>query len=453
MFKTHKKRTIFLLILMQTFLAIAAGLTLVFLISHNRLPSRVYVENTNIGGLNKNEAAQKLDKALGSTITGKTFKLKFEKKIYEIKYSDIDAAIDSKATVDSAYGHGNGRILANLFNGNFSLKDKDISPVITFNEGKLREKLKDFNVILNRSRKNAYIYLDGKKVVKVPGKLGYRFNMSNAVNKIRKDLSKDMESPVEFKISNNYEISTLVPKITIKDFNGIDEIIAQYTTKITDMDNADSIKQAVSAVNNSIIYSTHSHNGQGSIFSFNKHLQKANLLRAQNNEGYNQVASTLYAAILIAGIDQNTITRTPHEETVDYIEPGLDACVLSDSGDLNFQNTLDGTILVNAEVKGDKVIVSILGKRLNNSSNSIKTEVQQRYTPTVINTENQDLKPGEKKMISQGKEGLKVNVYRVMLSGGQEVDRQLLYYDQYKPIDAVVQIGPNTNWHDSGISK
>ncbi|HEX3030441.1 MAG TPA: VanW family protein [Clostridia bacterium] len=426
---------------------------MLFLFSNNRLPSRVYVDNINIGGLSKNEAAQKLDRTLGNAIVGKIFKLKFGEKIYEIKYSDIDAAIDSKATVNSAYGHGSGLILANFFNGNFSLKDKYVSPVITFNEGKLREKLKDFNVFLNRSRKNAYVYVDGKKVVEVPGKLGYRFNMSNAVNRIRKDLSKDMKSPVEFKVSNNYEISTLVPKVTIKDFNGIDEIIAQYTTKITDMDNADSIKQAVSAVNNSIIYSIHSNNGQGSIFSFNKHLQKANLLKSQNNEGYNQVASTLYAAMLIAGIDPNTITRTPHEETVDYIEPGLDACVLSDSGDLNFQNTLDCKILVNAEVKGDKVVVSILGKRLNNSSNSIKTEVQQRYTPTVINMENQDLKPGQKKMVSQGKEGLKVNVYRIMLSGGQEIDRQLLYYDLYKPIDAVIQIGPNTKWYNENISK
>jgi len=83
----------------------------------------------------------------------------------------------------------------------------------------------------------------------------------------------------------------------------------------------------------------------------------------KNNEGYNQVASTLYAALLLTDIDRTGITRVSHESAVDYIEPGLDVVVFGDTIDFKFINSMESPIMIFSSVKNNKITVSIAGKK------------------------------------------------------------------------------------------
>jgi len=449
--KIRKNQAIFLLILVQSLVSIFLGLTVFFLISHNKIASGVYVDSVYVGGLNKTEASKKIDDSLGADIQNKSLIIKYDNQSIPIKYSDIDASLDSTATADIAYGEGNEEILLNFIRGCFSTKKNVVSPIISFNEGKLREKLDEqLKTLVNKDSKNSFIYLQGNKIIKVPEIIGYKFNIENTVSKIRNEIGSNINTPIILNKNNNFEIQTVIPKVTLKDFNGVNNIIAQTSTEIPVKGNGDSIKQAVTAINNIIIYPVKIGKEEKSIFSFNKRLSALKVVSYQNDEGYNQVASTLYATVLAAGIKQSTITRTPHEATVDYINPGLDACVSSNSEDLKFENTLQNNIVIVAEIKDSKLVISLLGKSSDRSTKiNIVSEVQQRYMPTVINVENQDLRPGQKKLISLGKDGLRVNVYSIKTKGKTEVDKKLLYYDQYKSVEAIVQIGPNTDWYNN----
>jgi hypothetical protein len=51
--------------------------------------------------------------------------------------------------------------------------------------------------------------------------------------------------------------------------------------------------------------------------------------------------------------------------------------------------------------------------------------------------ENQNLKQGEKNVVSPGKVGLKVNVFR---------NEELISTDTYKAVESIIQIGPFTKW-------
>jgi uncharacterized protein YabE (DUF348 family) len=78
------------------------------------------------------------------------------------------------------------------------------------------------------------------------------------------------------------------------------------------------------------------------------------------------------------------------------------------------------------------------------TSSSLEIDVV-RYDPSIVNTESQTLKSGEKKMISPGKEGVKVNVYRTISSNGNTISKTLIYKDvMYDAVKAVVETGPGT---------
>jgi vancomycin resistance protein YoaR len=76
--------------------------------------------------------------------------------------------------------------------------------------------------------------------------------------------------------------------------------------------------------------------------------------------GLCQVTSTLYNAVLLAGLD--VIERHPHYSQLPYIRPGLDATVWfgdeygNGALDMKFKNTTDGYVLLQEYVAGDNYI-------------------------------------------------------------------------------------------------
>ena len=99
----------------------------------------------------------------------------------------------------------------------------------------------------------------------------------------------------------------------------------------------------------------------GEIFSFceivgkatpEKGYKKAKIFDAKGNliDGYGggncQVSTTIYNAVKdLSGIE--IIERHPHNNTVPYIEEGLDAAVSYGSEDLKFKNNNDYSIIIN----------------------------------------------------------------------------------------------------------
>lgn len=63
----------------------------------------------------------------------------------------------------------------------------------------------------------------------------------------------------------------------------------------------------------------------------------------------------------------------------------------------------------------------------------------QRIEPGVVKVESQDKAPGKDGLIVPGVPGVKVNVYRVLTKPGASPEKQLLYSDEYQPVDAVYQ--------------
>jgi len=78
--------------------------------------------------------------------------------------------------------------------------------------------------------------------------------------------------------------------------------------------------------------------------------------------GLCQVSSTLYAAVLYAGL--SIVERKSHSELVSYVPPGLDATVsINDGVDLKFYNPYGCNLIIRASVEGNSLIVAIYGAK------------------------------------------------------------------------------------------
>lgn len=164
----------------------------------------------------------------------------------------------------------------------------------------------------------------------------------------------------------------------------------------------------------------------GEVLSFNRQIGERSVARGyqaapvilhetrqiQIGGGVCQVASTLFAASILAGL--TPYERWRHSSPVDYIALGEDATIAWGAKDLRLRNDLEQRIRVNAEIVGSTLTVRVSGEREEDATYELET------------IENETV-PGEKGG------GLDIDLYRVKKQGGEIVDRVLVHHDRYPP--------------------
>lgn len=437
MIKTRKTLIVFLLIMIQSALAITAGVVVLFNVSLKAVPTGVYVEELSIGDMSYPDAVKAVEADYKDKFENKSLKLEVEQgETYEIPFSQIDADVDGNATVHSLKVLNGIKDIPVLLNSYFGHSKPVLRPVIKFNESKLRKALLELSDKIYIAPSDAEINYKDNKIDKKAETGGISLNVSNAVDVIRNQLLTDLWVSVKFTRSPNYELQAVPPSKKLRDYDEIQQVLAEYSTKIVDEELSECIELAIDTINGAVLPAAGSEGAQE--FSFVEWLKNENADFENDSEGYDQVASTLYAALLTAGIPADSITRLAHKLSVDYIEPGLDAWISGSAGDLKFSNPYGHKIAIFAQLEDGRVKVVVAGSMSDKKEKyEIKTEITQRFAPHVYNVENSSLKPGEKVVLNPGKEGVMVNVLR---------NGEFIYNDKYEAEKMIVQIGPNTDW-------
>lgn len=435
MVKRRKTPLIFLLIAIQSVLAVMAGVAVLYGASLDSVPAGVTVDGISIEGMPYTDAVSKIEVSCIEKLKTGSLVLDVEgSKPMELPYAKIDAAFDGEGTLKSLKALSSAGNIPELLELSLGNKNKAVHPVIKFNESKLRVELANLSEKLYVKPENAEITFEDGVVRKKADTSGLKLNVDNAAEVIRKQLSEDPWKPVGLAKLNDYVLQSVNADVTMKDFDDIQQILAEYSTEILDPQLAESISTAVDSIDGTIISQKGGKNDQ---FSLVDKLKGKNAEFDNDNEGYDQVASTLYAAMLTAGITKDSIVRDQHKLAPDYIEPGLDSWISGNSGDLKLSNPYPNKLAIFARVEGNSVTVAIAGSMKNKTEDfAISTEIVQRYAPAVYYVENSSLKPGEKIMLNPGKDGITVNVLR---------NGDLIGTDQYEAEKSIVQIAPGTD--------
>ncbi len=438
--KLRKTVLIFIIVLVQSALAAAAGLAALSLTAGGTLPPGIQVGGANIGGMGKIEASKVIDDYFTAKFSKSLFRISFSDTLYTIPFADFDVSVDSSSTVKFMEDWKSAAYIPNLIKAYFGHERLEVRPVIKYNEGKLRQKLIELAKEINKAPVNASVSVAGGEVVKMAETPGYELDIDSTAQAIGKHLSDGLDSPLVLDGKGSTMVRAINARLKLKEFEDIEQVLSVYSTEITVPELLASISTAAKAINGMVVSGSGTAASEKNGFSFVQVMKNSDKSFENDNEGYDQVASTLYAALLTAGIGKDAITRLPHKLAAEYIKPGLDAWISGNGGDLKFTNTLEHKIIIFARVEDHKLTIYLAGSlRDKRQSYELRVETIQKFTPPVVNLENKDLKPGEKIMLSPGKEGVLVQVFR---------NDELISEDKYDPEKAMVQIGPGTVWGD-----
>lgn len=159
--------------------------------------------------------------------------------------------------------------------------------------------------------------------------------------------------------------------------------------------------------------------------------------------GVCQVSSTLYNAILLAGLKVTEFH--PHSLPVSYVAPSFDAMVNSGSADLRFINDTDNPIIINSYADEDRVTIEIYGQKLDKSYKRvslIKEMIPAPENKEVFDEKGEypDLFEGQFKIVKYGKEGYKSEGY-LIVSDGENTYTKKIRSDKYNAVAGLIVWG------------
>lgn len=438
-----KRLLVFIFIFIPAFLAITAGFLALSII--DRIPPQVEVGKLDAGGMGKTEFISELDKVFKQDLEEGKLELLINNNVYFVKFKNIGVHLDNDGTYKKAIGINPVNFLVNMENGYFLHNKRQIAPVIKFNKVLLIKELQKIAMNEETKPRNAGIIVEGSKLTKTGEVTGWRLDPEKAAASIADKLSIDFGNIVKVAISKDNSFNAVQPEYTLAAIKDIDGIIASFSTEIREEDKS-YIQHAIAALNKTVVWPAGKNEANGEQeFSFNNRLQDSGYFLTKTNNGYNQVASTLYASLLLSGIEVNSIEKVRNNTRTNYIDPGLEVIVGEKASDLVFKNTLGSPIVILADIKGNSVNIKLAGKKDPEIQvNELKVDIDQKFEPSVVYIESSNLQSGARRLVSPGKDGLKVSVYRITSTKSKGTEQFLLDRCIYKSVDAIVQIGPNS---------
>ena len=251
----------------------------------------------------------------------------------------------------------------------------------------------------------------GGDVVVIPSEMGYRLASDGLAQRIARAAVDPYARAVRVTVNPVEPAWTTVDAEAL----GIRKQIASFTTRFhpADVNRTANIYVAAQALDGTILR-------PGELFSFNQRVgprvEAAGYKEAPviiNGElvpdiggGVCQVSTTLYGAVLLAGLKVDA--RTPHSIPVSYVPMGLDAAVVYDAVDFRFQNNTSGHLLVRAWVEQDRLTVALYGEGPADRPVGLETEIVEVIAAPMVRVVRPELAGGEQRIVRAGREGYRV---------------------------------------------
>ena len=374
----------------------------------NKIVLGVRFENQPIGGLDKVTAEKFFANIAAKRVHELKFRYEGEEFVITPEEINLTAQID-KATQD-AFSFGRGGSIIGNFNDQIRclLNGRSVQLAAQYDSTLLDEKLNEIAAKVNRDPVNAVVELSSDGAIqKFPGVIGKKLNTQ--------ELAENLKAPLTTLNLPSGAID-LVPEdiqpfITTEDIAEIDSVLGSFSTYYYPGDRGDNIWLAANAISNKIVKPSWT-------FSFNDTVGERTwdagykvagvIINGRPAEDYGggvcQVSSTLYNAVLLAGLTPTE--RTPHFYQSTYVAPGRDATVADGYLDFKFRNDFPHNVYLIAEAYGSTLSVYVLGTKSDLGGADI-----------AIEREGSDMKP---------------SIYRVWYNGGEVIKSEFLHTDVYE---------------------
>lgn len=386
----------------------AIGGASVSISNHNRVIMGVQSDGQTLSGMTENEVRHFFTEKARAKLKKDAVLVTAGQKQWKISPKDIDLAPDVEGAVQEAYGTGRGHSLfRNMAEQmKLALVGQNVKLTATYDEAKLQQKCNDIAGELATQPANASLSLAANGIIeRHAATIGRKADADAVVAEAGPKLQS-----LALTVHAEIPIEEAQPPVTDADLASVDSILGEYSTHYYPGARGQNIAIAAGKLNGAFIRST-------GTFSFNDTVgartrdagyQTAGVILdgrpAQDiGGGVCQVSSTLYNAVLLAGL--KTTVRTSHAFPSSYCPPGRDATVADGLLDFQFQNQLAHGVYLLASANGTDLTIYVLGTKADLGGKTVQLE-------------------------SDGSR-LHPSVYRLYLAGGQVVEKEFLHTDSY----------------------
>lgn len=399
----------------------------------------------------------KLDKGQIS-FTSEAFKPQVDEEKANAALGKANRAIES-GEISLKYGNQQFKVDEDTIGGFIKSKTNGDDLEIAFNDDRIKSYVDSIAGNIDVQSQNAKLTISGgKATVYQAATVGRSLDREQTKIDIENLLNARMNSDKSTNVdlaTINLKVATKDPEITEQKINqlGIVELVgsAETTFNGSPSNRIHNIQVGASAINGVLLK-------PGETFSTLKQLGKIDassgyleeLVIKENSTvpefggGLCQVSSTLFRAVLNAGL--KIVERQNHKYRVSYYEPpvGMDATIYDPAPDFKFQNDYGSYLLIQSKVVGTKITFEIYGTkdgRKSEVSDSVVTDVTQPPAPSY--TETETLAPGVKKKIDSAHPGATARFHYKVTRGSQVLeDRD--FVSKYVPWQEKWLIGKGT---------
>lgn len=407
----------------------------------------VTVGDIPVGGLSVIQAQAKIAAIVEERIVkSPVIILVYHEQKWIISAQDIDLNIEADKLAQQAYAVGRtGNVVNRLKERYLAINQGQELPLtVQYNQDKIYDILTKIAKSVDQKPQNAMLKMtENSRIEIAPEIVGHKVDL----NKTLLNIVENLNTKLTFSLS--LSVDDLQPSISAYDLKDIDGLIASYITQFNpwDQNRTQNVLLAARSINGVLVRT-------GEIFSFNDvvglRLPKYGYKEAPGyingvlvpdwGGGVCQVSSTLYNAVLLAdlGIEE----RTSHFYPPGYVPIGQDATVADNQLDFKFKNTSPYNIYIASEILGNRLVVTIFGRQVENSPEiSVISTDKRVLEPNTIIQQDQNLELGREVIESEGQKGFQVTTYRIKKINGKVINKELLATDEFKPVDRVVRIG------------
>ena len=365
-------------------------------------------EGQSIGGLDKIDAEKFFTNVAAQKVHPLIFRYGGEE--FQITPEEINLKpLVSQATQEALH-FGRGSSTIDNFNDQIKclLNGRDVKLAAQYDSALLDEKLSAIATKVNKDPVNALCKLSAGNIIeKIPGVIGKKLNTQELAESLKKPLTT-LNLP---RGAIDLKPEDIQPFITTEDIASIDSILGTYSTYYYPGDRGDNIWLAANSISNKIVKPSWT-------FSFNDTVGERTwdngykvagvIINGRPDVDYGggvcQVSSTLYNAVLLAGLTPTD--RTPHFFQSTYIAPGRDATVADGQIDFKFRNDFPHNIYLIAEAYGSTLSVFVLGTKADLGGSEIALETDGSY--------------------------MSPSLYRVWYNGNEMIKSEYLHTDVYE---------------------
>ena len=420
----------FLVILLVAYMTFIG--TAISFMREGRMAYGLTVGGRNIGGMTREAAAEEVRRGAGVSLSGDALVLTLpdEERRYAFFAKEIGLLADVDAMLGAAYQIGrSGETFRDFFDAmNCAFHGKEVLAEVRLDEAKFAETLKRVKQEGDRPPTNAAIVFTASGIVRTGGTTGRTMDEAALAEAVKPRLLG-----LQLPCRETIPLVEAKPEIELKDIEAIDGVLGSCTTYyIANTGRGDNIEIAAASLDDCLV-------PPGAELSFNETVGRRvasagyadapvivnGKVEQDIGGGVCQVSSTLYNAILYAGLTPTA--RTSHFYPSAYVDAGLDATVADGQIDFVFQNTLPHCVLVRAGASGGTLTIEVYGHRAD--------------LPGEYDLETKIIGPPPT-----------VEVYRVLYKGDTVVNREYLYTDVYdvppppedgkKPVTAEIPAAP-----------